>query len=213
MALDANQVVPPTRPLQQTDSWTFTLALALLKSAPEQAASDALDEFLTSNKDVVLLPVPFLTNRKDTMNTKVGLDASKKEFTLRGVLYSGVTEKSVKRAQKLASILAMDEQEALRIVLQTDKRSPEPVVGENSISRLLLGLPAGNSVVPGSKDSPDNERLLFYAKRALKERRSVVRVAAECFNVRNIEAASLVVRNLGRSLVVLPEYLLEAVAG
>ncbi|KAM9921553.1 hypothetical protein OXX59_006429 [Metschnikowia pulcherrima] len=213
MALDANQVVPPTRPLQQTDSWTFTSALALLKSAPEQAASDALDEFLTSNKDVVLSPVPFLTSRKDTTNRKVGLDASKKEFTLRGVLYSGVTEKSVKRAQKLASFLAMDEQEALRIVLQTDKRSPEPVVGENSISRLLLGSPAGNSVVPGSKDSPDNERLLFYAKRALKERRSVVRVAAECFNVRNIEAASSVVRNLGRSLVVLPEYSLEAVAG
>ncbi|GEQ71135.1 hypothetical protein JCM33374_g4816 [Metschnikowia sp. JCM 33374] len=207
------------RPFQQTSTWTFSSALALLKSSPEHAASDALDEFLAHNKDVVLSPVPF-TAPTTTSKSCPPLEPSKKEFTLRGVLFTGVTPTAVRAALNLASVVHLDQHEALRIVLQTDSRSPAPATGDNSLGRLLfagsrtadsaIGAGPPHSVVSRSTSSPESSRGLLYAKTALKERRTVLRIASECFNARNLDSASSVVRNLGKSLVVSDSYVLEA---
>ncbi|OBA20869.1 hypothetical protein METBIDRAFT_31535 [Metschnikowia bicuspidata var. bicuspidata NRRL YB-4993] len=205
------------RPPQPSDTWTFSLALQLLKSSPEHAASNGLDDFLAHNKDAVLLPVPFAPAATNAGGPQKDLDAAKTDFSLRGVRFAGVTPQAVRAAQTLSSTLAMDAHDALRIVLQTDRRSPQPAPGDHRVSRLLFGAPApgpaAQSRRPSSAPAAGLDRMLLYTKAVLQERRTVLRIAAECLNLRHADRASPVARNLGKSLVASADYLLDAVAG
>lgn len=170
------------RPMEQTSLWTFSSALGLLKGAPDYNG-DALDEFLLHSNDVILLPLPFHTESK--------LDSNTKEFTLRAVLFSSIAPESVELALKISDYLDMDPKEALRVIVQTTARVPELKVDQEGMSSRLPDDRAKKA---------EKERLLRYAFTLLKERRTVVEVASECFKNRSNDGFSLTVRNIGKSV-------------
>lgn len=185
------------RPMEQTALWTFSSALTLLKGAPEYHVGDALDEFLLHSKDIILLPLPF-------SKVQSTLDSSAKEFTLRGVLFSEISKENVELAKTLADLLHIDPYEALRVAVQAQARVPET---NKNVSKSDF-----HSRLPDDRaKTVENERLVFLASTLLKERRTVVEIAAECFNNRVNDRFSYTVRNLGKSLGV-SEYCLGAIS-
>lgn len=194
MVHDSSAVV---RALEPTSTWTFSLALALLNSVPQASLSDALDDFLLHSKDVILLPLPYAD----------GPDASLKlssEFTLRGVLYTGATPGDIAAAKLLAPLLSASPLETLRVILQTRARVPDV---DTPLQTLLLLFRSQESSSPAE----NSEKLLRYAAAVLRERRYVLELAALCFDMRWSGTASSVVRNIGRSLFVSPDYVVEAI--
>lgn len=183
------------RPMEQSSAWTFDLALALLRSPPEPSVSDALDEFLLHNKDVLLLPMPFLSKALPL--------PAKKEFTLRGILYMDVTSEDKAMAEKLAPALGADVLETLRVIVQTKARVPQFAISpKSSLPSRLPNEEASNA---------EQERTILYASALLLERQTVLRIAAECFDVCFDETRSSVVRNIGKTFVAEPNYALAAV--
>ena len=186
--------------MEMTSLWTFASALALLKTAPEDYISDALDDFLIHNNDVLLSPLPF--ERTDKSKP---LDKSTKDFTLRGILYTGVTPSLVATATSVAELCHTDFKETLRVILQTIARVPELLQPEKSAGSIP-------SRLPNEEDAAvERDRVSFYASVLLKERRTVLRVTAECFNNRFNEYYSSTVRNLGKSLAGEPSYTVRLV--
>lgn len=185
--------------MEQTSLWTFASALALLQSVPEDYISDALDDFLIHNNNVLHAPLPF------SSSSFVPLENSAKDFTLRGVLFSGVTPSHVATANTISQACHTDGQETLRVILQTSARVPErlqPAQHENSLKSRL----------PSEDTSEmEKERVEFFAAALLNERRTVLRVTSECFNNRFNEQYSSTVRNLGKSIAVGSEYTLSLV--
>lgn len=187
------------RPMEQTSLWTFASALALLKSIPEDYISDALDDFLIHNNDVLHSPLPF------SNPTSTPLEKTAKDFTLRGVLFSGVTPSLVAMANTISKACHTDVEETLRVILQTNTRVPESQKPAPSKDSLKSRLPSEDS------SEAEKDRLEFFAEVLLKERRTVLRVTSECFNNRFNERYSSTVRNLGKSLAVGPEFTVSLV--
>lgn len=193
------EVRRPLRPMEQTSNWTFASALTLLQSEPEDYISDALDEFLIHNIDILTSPEPFSSGPSD----KAVADFTK-EFTLRGVLYSDVTAANVKLAQKIAGLSNTSVMETLRVIVQTKARVPEfDVTGQSS--EFSSRLPDEAAI------TTENARVFKYASVLLKERRTVIALASESFNHRFNEKYSATARSLGQSLVVSSDYLLSVI--
>lgn len=182
------------RPMEQSASWTFALALALLKLPPEPSVADALDEFLLHSSDVLQQPLPF---------APTGQTPPKSEFTLRGILYTGVSAEMIAQAKHISSVVHADILDTLRVMLQTDQRVP--VLGADSPKKNALPsrLPA---------DAPLGEaRVVVYVLALLQERNTVLRIAEECFDAFLEDAQLSVARNLGKAFVLSPTYALEAI--
>lgn len=198
MEFQAAELKRPLRPMEQTSLWTFSSALTLLQTIPEDYISDALDEFLIHNNAVLLAPEPF-AKRPDSKP----VSDSTKEFTLRGVLYSGVTSENIKMARKIAALCQTDELETLRVIVQTKARVPEyePLKKSELNSRL----PDEGAVVA------ENQKALFYTLALLTERRTVLALASECFNNRYNDQYLVAVRNVGQALVSGPEFVISVI--
>lgn len=193
------EVRKPLRPMEQTSHWTFASALTLLQTEPEDYISDALDEFLIHNTDILTSSEPFAKSASDK-----SVAETTKEFTLRGVLYADVTAANVTMAQKVSNICNTSVMETLRVIVQTKARVPEfEPTGQNSefSSRLPDDVAA----------MTENARIQLYASAILKERRTVIGLASECFNNRFNEKYSSTVRSLGQSLVVSSKYLISVI--
>lgn len=187
------------RPMEQTSLWTFSSALALLKSVPEDYISDALDDFLIHNNEVLNSPLPFCNNDPQS------LENTTKDFTLRGVLFSGATPSIVALANTISKACKTDPYETLRVILQTTTRVPEPQEPPQSKESLKSRLPSEDST------EAEQDRLVHFAEVLLNERRTVLRVTSECFNNRFNEHYSSTVRNLGKSLAVGPDFAVSLV--
>lgn len=185
--------------MEQTSLWTFVSALTLLQTLPEDYISDALDEFLIHSTDVLLSPEPFV---KDANEKKVA--ESTKEFTLRGVLYTDVTPENVKMAQKISTLCQTNVLESLRVIAQTKARVPEyEATGKDT--EFSSRLPDEAALVT------ENDRIYRYTSALLRERRTVLALASECFNNRFNDSYSSTVQNMGQSLVVSSKYVLSMI--
>lgn len=176
--------------MEQTSLWTFASALALLKSVPEDYISDALDDFLIHNNDVLHSPLPF------NNSSPKPLEETTKQFTLRGVLFSGASPSLVAMANTISKTCQTDAEETLRVILQTTTRVPERSEPAQSKDSLKSRLPSEDT------SEAEKDRVEFFAAVLLNERRTVLRVTSECFNNRFNEQYSSTVRNLGKSLAV-----------
>lgn len=197
MEIPPSELRKPLRPMDQTSLWTFTAALALLRKVPDDHISDALDEFLLHSSALLASAYPF------AQQSKKDFAESTREFTLRGVLYSDVTPENVKMARRIADLCETDLSETLRVIVQTKARVPEfdpPKTG------LSLRLPDDAAAVA------ENRRMYRYTSALLRERRTVVALAAECFLDRFDDRYLATVRNVGKTLAVDSKYVLLVIA-
>lgn len=199
METPSTELRKPLRPMEQTSQWTYASALTLLQTEPEDYISDALDEFLIHSTDVLTSPEPFSSTENDKT-----IAGSTKEFTLRGVLYTDVTHSNIQMATKIAGQCKTNVLETLRIIVQTKVRIPEfEPLSQNT--ELSSRLPDDAAI------TAEKARMYQYTAALLKERRTVVALASECFNNRfNIKYSSTV-RSLGQSLVVSSKYVISTI--
>lgn len=169
--------------------WTFGNALALLK-APNHP-TETLDAFLLQSVDVILQSRPFSAE---------SVEKPEKEFKLRGVLYKA-TEENVEHAFRVAQDLKVDAKEVLRIILQAKDRAPHTRAKATSL----------NSRLPDDRAKTEEGELLhLYSALVLRERRTVVEIAAQCFTSRGNDAEGTYVRSLG-VLLLSDEYILQLI--
>lgn len=198
MESQAAELKRPLKPMEHTSLWTFASALTLLQTVPEDYISDALDEFLINSQDVLRSSEPF----GKTGKSKAVTDATK-EFTLRGVLYNDVTAENIRMAKIIAAQSNTDELETLRVIVQTKARVPEFQTAAKS--DLSSRLPDEGAVLA------ERAKLTFYTLALLRERRTVLALASECYNNRYNEQYLASVRAVGRSLVNGPEYVTSVI--
>lgn len=192
------------RPMKQSSAWTFALALALLRSKPEGSASAALDEFLTQNESILLLPTPFAKSPNGKASTDHNLTKESKQFTLRGVVYSGVTPDDFEMATKISSMLAIALDDALRVIVQTKLRIPIETISERKLE-LLSRLPDDSALMAGEI------QLRTYISAILSEQRTVLSLLVECFSARFDENASSVVQNIGNTVSTGDNFVLHSI--
>ena len=192
----------PVQPIKMSALWTFALALALLQAKPERPSSLPMDEFLTHNKAVLLLPQPFaaLGSSSETVFPKDVL-----EITLRGVVYSGLTLDDLRIAAKVTELLNVEHKEVLRIISQTKARISAAPLPKSSLLGILSRLP-DNSALEAEK-----ALIQTYVSAILAERRIILRLLVECFNSRFDGTASAVVREIGNAVLVRDDYVTSAI--
>ncbi|CCE83551.1 Piso0_004130 [Millerozyma farinosa CBS 7064] len=177
--------------IEPTHLWTFDCALSLLKTCEDPYTLQALDEFLLLNYDLLLSPNPFERAKSE------GTHAAG-EFTLRNILYTNINENSIKDSKKISELLDLDQKEILRIISQTNDRIPEK---KTSSSTKL------NSKLPDDRQRHiDNRRIYLGASRVLRERRTILQLAAELLNNKNNTDASSTAQNIGREIYVSESY-------
>lgn len=191
--------VAPLRAMQPTSEWTFASALALFGAAPDDYTSDAINEFLTLNNEVFLQALPL------EKQTQQMLQKGKKEFLLRGILYENITDDDIDVATELAKIAGSDALDTLRAVVQARNRTP---IMSNSKNPKKL-----RSLLPDDNASHDQLRkLLFYLSALLRERRTVLQIAATCHRNRYNESSPIQARDIGTTIALLTTYALALVA-
>lgn len=197
---NAMQKHPGLKPMQQTTRWTFNAALSILNNSVPPHIHDALDEFLIHSKDVILLPLPFQKSESDKP-----MPSTTKETSIRGVLFTDV-ELNVPMANELSEKLCVDSREALRVISQTQLRIPVAEESTHKLQSLTFKLTDDR----GNQEKTNS--LVFYASVILRERRTVVQLAAECFRQSFLESSSSTIRNLGRSIDIDANYLSSAIS-
>lgn len=184
--------IPLVRPIQPTQSWTFENALLLFRSPQDRYTLDALDEFLLLNSSVYLSPSPF-KGFKETEKV------NGKEFSLRNVLYTDISPTNHKDCDIVSKLLNLQYQETLRNIKQTCMRIPEQqgMCYEKFNSKLL-----------GDKEKLlEEERVLFYAGRILRERRLILRTVVELLGNKSNSEQSKVIQNLGKEIYLSEAYI------
>ena len=195
--LVVQQSVLPLKPIQPTQFWTFPNALSLIKTPNNIYIADALDEFLLSNKDIILNPDVFKSSNSEPIKKPL------KQLSLRNVLYSDISAKIVDDAEKLESILKLDIVEIVRIVSQTAKRTPEKKL--HNSEKLKSKLPDDR------QRFLENERLLLNTSNILVERRTVLKLVIELVNSINRPSASEVIQNFGKDIFLSSTYVVNVI--
>lgn len=190
------------RPMELSPSWTFALALALLRAGSERSSLEAMDKFLDQNKAILLLPLPFSNEEKSLIPAP---SKDRNEVNLRGVVYSEITLDDNSAATKISELLAVDRNEILRIIVQTKLRLPLDSVKKSSPQYILSRLPDDSAI------EAEKFRIQTYISAILTERRTVLRLLAECFNSRFKENSSRVIHSIGNAPVMDMEYLKAAI--
>ncbi|CDK29128.1 unnamed protein product [Kuraishia capsulata CBS 1993] len=147
-----------------TQCWTIENALLLLThNTGETEILDLVKKFLVQNKSLWIgSTLPF----KKTKASKDVDFSDNAKFQLRSAEYSIGTNslKFKKYTDKITEGLNVDEQEVVRVIIQTSERVPEEL-GESSDSGTQL-----------FKDRDDLEKTTFYASKLLRERRFVLQI-------------------------------------
>ncbi|KAK6459197.1 nucleoporin [Scheffersomyces xylosifermentans] len=193
--LRVSKDVHALKPIQATQFWTFDNALSLLKTGNDIYIADALDEFLLSNKQLIMNPSPF-SSGSESSSPQVKKGA--KEISLRNVLYSDFTASTIDDAEKLYSILKLDKVELVRIISQTNKRVPEKKL--HNSEKLKSKLPDDR------QRFLENERLLLYTSKVLRERRTILKIVVELLNSINGQNSSAIIRNFGKDIYLSSTY-------
>lgn len=186
------------RPLQPTQAWNFSNALSLLKTYQDPYIFDALDEFLLMNGSLYGRPIPFTRTSKDFKKVE-------NQFTLRNVLYSGVSSKNNKDAEIISDLLDLDYYEVLRVIVQTNERVPEMLPNNEDRRRLRMD--------DDGMRYHEEERILLYSSRILREQRIVLKLVIELLNSKSNSLRSTVIQNLGREIYLSKKYISEAIDG
>lgn len=181
------------KPIQPTQFWTFDNALSLLKSSQDPYILDALDEFLLMNNKFLKSSSPFSDDGNSTL--KSGL----KDLSIRNILYTDITTNNIGDAKKIQSFLKLDITEIIRIVCQTCKKIPE---------RKVYDLEKLKSKLPDDREKYiEQERLLLYTSKILRERRTILKIAVELLNNKTNTYASSTVQNLGKEIFLSSDYM------
>lgn len=186
------EVMANLRPIQTTQLWTFDSALSLLRSFCDPYIVGALDQYLLQNSEVLLNPAPFSKTKEEEAYKR-------KELSLRNTIYTDITDSNLKDAEKLTKLLNLDNKEVLRIVRQTCIKTPE---------RKLTNYGKFRSKLPDDREKYlEEERLLLYTGKILKERRTVLRLVIELLNNKLNPNVSSIVQNLGKDIILSDSYI------
>lgn len=189
--LKAAKEVKPLKPIQPTQLWGFDNALSLLKSYQDPYILDALDEFLLLNSKLLLNPLPFKRVTKSP-------NKEAKELSLRNILYSDITPNNIKDAETISNVLNLDYNDVLRVISQTCKRIPE---------RKVYNYEKLKSKLPDDREKYlEEERILLYSSRVLRERRIVLRLVIELLNNKSNSETSSTIQNLGKEIYLSKTY-------
>lgn len=187
--------------VRPTHAWTFDNALALLLDPPnESLIANALDDFLLLNAKIVSSPLPLGTYSASQTSP------STTDFVLRDILYS-LHGNNASDATVLARSLNVNLLECLRILSQTCQRIPE--------RKISTANDLESKLTDDRHRSLESNRLRLYASRILRERRTILKIAAKLVAVKTDLSFSHAVRNLGKQLFMSKLYLigiLDAIA-
>lgn len=180
------------KPIQPTQFWTFDNALSLLKSTLDPYILDALDEFLLMNNKSLKSSAPFSEDSNATHKIS-------KDLSLRNVLYTDISATNIADAEKIHTFLKLDIREITRIICQTSKKVPE---------RKVYDYEKLKSKLPDDREKYiEHERLLLYASKILRERRTILKIAVELLNNKTNSYASSIVQNLGKEIFLSGDYM------
>ncbi|KAI5955488.1 NUP188 [Candida theae] len=183
----------PLKPIQPTQYWSFENVLALINDCQDPYISDALDEYLLLLKDVILTPSPF-TVEKSTSNIKAGT----KEISVRGILYTDITQQNIKDGELIQKYLDFDIKEILRSIDQVCKRVPPKTAPKLNFKSKLNDDRVAQL---------DNDRIKLYITNILRERRTVLKIARVALSNKTNPATSSVIRNIGKELFLSKDYI------
>ncbi|CUM65241.1 uncharacterized protein PRCAT00002873001 [Priceomyces carsonii] len=176
-------------PVQATQLWTFEGVYSYLINGGYYYMEELLNEFFLLNREVLLNPSPF------TESSSKPLKSELKEFSLRTVLYSGVTPNNIKDAEQIAELLGIDKYEVLRIICQTCKKIPE---------RKVFDFKKLKSKLPDDREKYlEEERILLYCRRVLNERRVILSLVIELSN----GSQSMIMSNLAKEILLSQDYI------
>lgn len=207
--MNSSAIVPTSSrtvasPMKPTSSWTFALALALLRAKPEGSAVQAMDEFLTQNKTILLLPQPFACLPKTDVKTETS-SVNGVEFTLRGITYSGVTSEDRQIASKICDLLKIEQIEVLRVIVQSKARNPTLPAPLYKLLSVLSRLPDDSAL------EVEKLQISMYIRAILTERKNILCLLIECFNSRFEDSLCIAARKIGNAVVSDNEYILAAI--
>lgn len=193
----------PLKPIQPTQYWTFENALSLIKHCQDPYILEALNEFLLLSQNIITTPLPF----KNDPNHSSKINSKTREISIRGILYTDITEQNIKDAEEIRKILPfdLDMREIVRVISQTSKKVPS--------KNTLLSFDGGASNYIKSKLSDDKEhrdharRLTLYIWSILREQRIILKIACELLFNKTDEYASTVIRNLGKEIFLSKDYI------
>lgn len=191
------------RPGQPSQLWSFANANSLLEDTFDQNVSDSLDEFLMLHRDVITNPNPLAL----TSSGKQIL-GEPTEISLHGILYTNITKLNVSDAKLLSNLLHIDPHECLRIICQVCKKFPERRIldFENFNTRKQQQHSKENGLKFDDRDNTDEERLLLYASKILRERRNVLDCDLTLLSKKLDSSCSATVQNLGKDLFLSPTF-------
>lgn len=184
-------VATTLKPMQPTLLWTFDNSLSLLKSCEDPYILDALDEFLLLNSSVFLNPSPLSESGNSPPYTE-------KDLSLRNILYPNITTNNTKDAEKISKLLKFDNKECLRIIIQTCTRVPEKHI--TNYEKLKSKLPDDR------EKALEDERILLYTSKILKERRTILQTVIELLNNKLNLTVSSTIQNLGKNIFLSESY-------
>ena len=182
----------PLKPIQPTQYWTLENVLALINDCQDPYISEALDEYLLLLKDVVLTPSPYTADK----SAKAKIDT--KEISVRGILYTDITQQNIKDAELIQKYLDLDFKEVLRNIDQVCKTVPP---------KTALKLNFKSKLNDDRVSQLDNERIELYISNILRERRTVLKIAREALSNKTNPSTSSVIRNIGKELFLSKDYI------
>ncbi|EMG49570.1 hypothetical protein SBY92_004513 [Candida maltosa Xu316] len=183
----------PLKPIQPTQYWTFDNVLTLLQSCQDPYLADALDEYLLLNKDIFLDPSPF-----SVKDPKHVLKPDTRDLSIRGILYTNITNQNISDGEVIAKLLDLDINEVVRVICQTNKKIPTKTAPPE--------LEALKSKLHDEKFY-ENDRLQLYIGKILRERRIVLKIVAELLSNKTNPYASSTIQNLGKEIFLSANYL------
>ncbi|KAI5963511.1 NUP188 [Candida pseudojiufengensis] len=183
----------PSKPIQPTQYWTYENALSLIKFCQDPYLSDALNEFLLLNKDVILSPEPF-----EIKNKSITIKTDTKEISIRGILFTDLTSKMIENGELISSKLNLDVKEVIRVISQTCKKIPPKSKHKLNIKSKLDD---------ERHHDFENENLNLYILNVLRERRIILKIASELASNKTNQYASSIIRNLGKEIFLSGNYL------
>lgn len=180
----------PSPPSRHREMWTFENALLVLIS-PAIPLSQLvnLDDFLLENKQVILDPNPFHAAGDEKHDTKV---------TVRGVSY---TIEDADVAVHVAKATATAYSEVVRIISQ----SPPQGLLPQKKDQYKLKLPDDRQRLF------EKSQISYYSHQVLRQRRTVLQLAAELLRQRTNPEKLMAVQNIGKELFI-SDYLRRAIA-
>lgn len=173
--------------------WTFDNALLVLTDVSPNLQLPHLDQFLLTNKLVLLDPNPFKTKPDQQPKTKEAL------VTVRQIKYTCPNKLD---AETVASLLNVDYNEVVRIISQLASTF---ATLEEKPEKYKLKLPDDR------KKQLDDQRVFFYCTRVLQERLTILRLVIFLLRQRENPLQSPTVRNLGKEIFINTKYMASAI--